>query len=292
MAQAVYWTVNACILLAIPVSGFLWVRLLWRCGGSPKKIAEAVPVRARQRPFWTPAEFLVMFGGMAILAMVFRLQAVEMGLLPKTNETADIGILLTSVAIMASAGVCALIITLSWLHLFQRQAWRRLELSIGPGDMKLGLRGALMILPPVILISAAASYFKPYSHPVLESLADSPKPLLFAAMFASTAILTPIVEEFTFRQLLQGGLQGMLDRKVDPSGLWRPTSYVPLLITSLVFAAMHYGQGAAHIPLFFLSLGLGYLYRQTGRIAAPIIIHMILNGVTLCVEFSRLQMEV
>ena len=63
-----------------------------------------------------------------------------------------------------------------------------------------------------------------------------------------------------------------------------------MLATSGLFAVLHYGQGAAHYPLFFLALGLGYLYRQTGNLIAPIMVHMILNGLTLTVMFSEYRM--
>jgi membrane protease YdiL (CAAX protease family) len=75
---------------------------------------------------------------------------------------------------------------------------------------------------------------------------------------------------------------------IDTTQAWRPQSFWPIVVTSILFAMMHLGQGAAFIPLFFLSLGLGYLYRQTGRITAPVIVHMILNGVTMVAEFSRI----
>ncbi len=146
-----------------------------------------------------------------------------------------------------------------------------------------------MILPPVLVASFAASFFVPYEHQVLRELASSPQPSLFVAIFASTAIVTPIVEEFTFRVLLQGGLQALVDRDIDSDGLWRPQSHWPVIATSLLFAAMHYNQGAAQIPLFLMSLGLGYLYRQTGKFAPPVLVHMILNGTTLCVLFAELQ---
>ncbi|QDT12117.1 CPBP family intramembrane glutamic endopeptidase [Stieleria marina] len=74
----------------------------------------------------------------------------------------------------------------------------------------------------------------------------------------------------------------------ETDSLWRPQSYWPIVVTSVFFALMHLGQGAAPIPLFFLSLGLGYLYRQSGSMIPPLIVHMILNGTTLAVEFSRM----
>ena len=81
----------------------------------------------------------------------------------------------------------------------------------------------------------------------------------------------------------------MVDRDIDPDGQWRPKSHWPVIATSLLFAAMHFNQGAAQFPLFLMSLGLGYLYRQTGKFAPPVLVHMILNATTLCVLFAELQ---
>lgn len=53
---------------------------------------------------------------------------------------------------------------------------------------------------------------------------------------------------------------------------------VPILLSSALFAVMHLGQGAAPIPLFFLSLGLGYLYQRTRCLTACIVVHAMLNG--------------
>jgi membrane protease YdiL (CAAX protease family) len=39
------------------------------------------------------------------------------------------------------------------------------------------------------------------------------------------------------------------------------------------------------LPLFFLSLGLGFLYQRTGGIVAPIALHMIFNGVSTLMMF-------
>jgi membrane protease YdiL (CAAX protease family) len=57
--------------------------------------------------------------------------------------------------------------------------------------------------------------------------------------------------------------------------------WIPILVTSLMFAASHLGQGAAPVPLFFLSVGLGYLYRQTGSIIPCIAVHFLLNFQTM-----------
>ena len=58
---------------------------------------------------------------------------------------------------------------------------------------------------------------------------------------------------------------------------------VPICISSLVFAMMHLGHGAAPIPLFVLALGLGYLYQRTGRLLPCILVHMLLNGTSMAI---------
>jgi membrane protease YdiL (CAAX protease family) len=83
----------------------------------------------------------------------------------------------------------------------------------------------------------------------------------------------------------------LLHRGDANQAAWKPTHVWPIVVSSLVFSSLHLGQGAAPIPLFALSLCLGYLYRQTGKITAPLVVHMILNTVTLSVEFTRFLAE-
>ncbi|TWT56125.1 CPBP family intramembrane glutamic endopeptidase [Allorhodopirellula solitaria] len=228
------------------------------------------------------------------------------------------------------------------------------------GDLSLGFRAAWLILPPTMLLMGLVSILQKYTHPVLEALKpagpdSAPDLTVFAALFFTTAIITPLVEEFWFRGLLQGGLQRLADMAVDsqrqwnrltasrsssdtefspdasndvvdhPNALatddpyasprdlaqnesvaqnhltarelerdqdtrsdWTPTAVWPILVTSVIFAVMHWGQGLAPIPLFFLSLGLGYLYRQTGSLVPSIVVHFTLNGFTMCVTLLQI----
>ena len=55
----------------------------------------------------------------------------------------------------------------------------------------------------------------------------------------------------------------------------------PILVSSLLFAAAHFSHGPDPIPLFFLAMAIGYLYRQTNRIAPCIVVHFCLNGLTM-----------
>ncbi len=58
----------------------------------------------------------------------------------------------------------------------------------------------------------------------------------------------------------------------------RPILWIPILVTSSLFALAHLGHGPDWIPLFFLAMGLGYLYQRTGRILPCIVVHMLVNG--------------
>ncbi|EMI53611.1 putative membrane protein [Rhodopirellula sallentina SM41] len=255
------------------------------------------------------------------------------------------------------------------------------------GDVTLGFKSAWLILPPTMLLMGLVSVLQKYSHPVLEALKpdgpdSSPDFAVFAALFFTTAIVTPIVEEFWFRGILQGGLQRIADAMHDtrrwaialpnasmsnatteadgettgparveltssplgtplanthtipaepiaaetvpsepiatdpyasprpaevagtplseqptPAELaadfstrsdWTPTAIWPIVVASILFAVMHWGQGLAPIPLFFLSLGLGYLYRQTGSLVPSIVVHFVLNGFTMSATLLEL----
>lgn len=55
------------------------------------------------------------------------------------------------------------------------------------------------------------------------------------------------------------------------------TDVIPITVCSALFALMHYSHGPDFIPLFFLALGLGYLYRRTHRITPSLVVHFLLN---------------
>lgn len=214
--------------------------------------------------------------------------------LQRKHRTTDS--LIASIALSALSGVFGILVSIGWLGLFFRQPFRISGLWPQSFDVGVGFRSALLILPPVLLISALSSQLVDYEHPVLNSMSDFAVPKVFLATVIGTALITPVVEEFMLRGLFQGGLQRLVDPPTpislsteDTPDPWRPKSFWPMVATSFLFAMMHLGQGAAPIPLFFLSLGLGYLYRQTGNLTAPILVHMVLNSLTLFVEFLKLN---
>lgn len=61
----------------------------------------------------------------------------------------------------------------------------------------------------------------------------------------------------------------------------RPIMWVPILVSSGLFALAHLQHGPDWVPLFFLALGLGYLYQRTKRILPCIVVHVLFNSLAI-----------
>jgi membrane protease YdiL (CAAX protease family) len=95
--------------------------------------------------------------------------------------------------------------------------------------------------------------------------------------------VAPLFEEFAFRVVLQGWLESQqvrLRRLRGEFGDQQP-GFAPIVITSVMFALLHFGYGPDPFALFVFSLFLGYAYRQTHRILPPLVVHACLNGWTM-----------
>lgn len=64
------------------------------------------------------------------------------------------------------------------------------------------------------------------------------------------------------------------------TALSRPAAW-PIVVSSALFALIHWGQGPAPIPLFFFALVLGYVYQRTHRIWPSMVTHALLNGTSM-----------
>lgn len=58
-------------------------------------------------------------------------------------------------------------------------------------------------------------------------------------------------------------------------------TWFPIVVSAALFAMAHVSHGPDPIPLFFLALGLGYIYQRTHRVLPCIVIHMLVNGVSM-----------
>ena len=67
-----------------------------------------------------------------------------------------------------------------------------------------------------------------------------------------------------------------------------PYGWFPILISSVSFGLAHFGYGPEPVPLFLLSLVLGYLYQRTHRIIPGIVTHALFNLFSMIILWRML----
>jgi hypothetical protein len=65
--------------------------------------------------------------------------------------------------------------------------------------------------------------------------------------------------------------------RIEPSRLWP----LPILVSALIFALLHWSHGPDWVPLSVLGVGLGYLYQRTHRATPSIVVHFLLNSLSM-----------
>lgn len=150
-------------------------------------------------------------------------------------------------------------------------------------DVSLGLLGLLTAAAPVYTVQSILIQWFPKYHPIVESLERDGHASSFAMATLVTVVAAPLVEEIVFRLALQGWLEARERRWRRRYNLWRglPRGLPPILISSFVFAAVHFSAGPAPVALFFLALVLGYLYQRTHRILPSIVTHAAFNATSM-----------
>lgn len=138
--------------------------------------------------------------------------------------------------------------------------------------------GALALVWPVVnLVSWAASriaalkmeQIDPVAHDTLALLVESEPSGWYFALLLLVIAAVPILEEVLYR--------GIIQESLTLAGMGRWSS---ILITSVIFTAMHaqVARPWAMAGLFVLSLGFGWAYEKSGRLTAPIVMHVLFNG--------------
>jgi membrane protease YdiL (CAAX protease family) len=69
------------------------------------------------------------------------------------------------------------------------------------------------------------------------------------------------------------------------------TDAVPITASAALFAIMHLAHGPDFIALFFLAVGLGYVYRRTHRITPSLVVHFLLNLVSMIALIAAIYGE-
>jgi len=168
-------------------------------------------------------------------------------------------------------------------------------------DLVNGVFAFFMLVAVVFLIQGVLQWRFKYEHPILDLLKEDQTGWLFATAFISAVVVAPLIEEFFFRVILQGWFERVAHHRTEwrrppltTSGTVEPMAtkigeddvircgaWWPIFASAALFALMHVGQGAAPIPLFVLAIGLGYLYQRTHRILSCIVVHTMLNAISL-----------
>lgn len=183
-----------------------------------------------------------------------------------------------------------------------RARWRVSLVELGfdrsriVGDLKTGTVAFFLVAPVVYGIQAVFMRWLPYEHPLISA---APRHAVLVAI--SGIVVAPVFEEFMFRGVLQSWLEkleaaivsrrrsreaGDLSASSPVEFVDRPLGAMPIIVSSLLFALMHLGQGPAPIALFVFALLLGFLYRQTHRLWPSMVVHCLLNAVTIVVLFA------
>ena len=104
--------------------------------------------------------------------------------------------------------------------------------------------------------------------------------ILFAI---STSILGPVVEEVIYRGIVFNALVG---EKTNTK-----RNILAIILTAVIFVLMHvsfvgftFTDLLANMPVFVIGLTLTFLYFKTGNILCPIIVHVIVNTVSVIAQ--------
>ncbi|MBC8352638.1 MAG: CPBP family intramembrane metalloprotease [Planctomycetes bacterium] len=177
-------------------------------------------------------------------------------------------------------------------------------------QLAIGLGCFLLVGPVVFAIQATFVVLLEIEskHPLIELLKDDTSAFQMCAFLA--VVVAPVAEELLFRGFLQSWLERipLFRAEIDSFILGRrqtneeddillqesqggahPVAPMPIVITSAIFAAMHWSHGPDPIPLFFLALALGYVYQRTHRLLPCIIVHACLNGTTMLLLWLSLD---
>jgi membrane protease YdiL (CAAX protease family) len=235
---------------------------------------------------------------------------IEFGILEQGKDIASMTPEKSAIMMLASsvAMLVGVVLSLGLICLKNRPRLSDLGWSIQniSRDVWVGLVAFLLISAPVYAIQyLLVEILKlPSEHPLIELVKKDPDSLIVAV--GAAVVIAPFTEEFLFRVLLQGWLERIPGHRgetrilllggaevVSEAGVAKTASQKsieaaesrpaiwPVVVSSAVFALMHYSHGVDPIPLFVLALGLGFVYRQTHSILPCIIVHLLFNAFSL-----------
>ncbi len=263
-------------------AAILWLWLLvinrWRRGTA------LVAFEPRRPAPWTGWDLAFIALGSFVLNVVVAL-FVRGGQDAGASGEADVAIDPARMPALLMAGAMVnlsmLVAAVVWIRHRRGADWTDLGLDLSrlPADLFLGLAAFAVVSVPIYAMQAGLTYLFPTEHPIIKALrAAEPGWGLWFSSLVSAVLVAPLAEEFMFRVVLQGWLES-LGRQAEPEGRSRGR-WMPVVISAAVFALMHLPRPDV-VPLFFLALALGYLYRQTHRLWPSMVAHSCLNACSL-----------
>ncbi len=168
---------------------------------------------------------------------------------------------------------------------------RAAGLAMRVRDFFLGLAWFVLVIPLVHLVSIVSSAVATrvsdsepprIAHDTLRQIVERHEDPWAWVLAAGAVIGAPITEELTYRVFIQSGLLALVRR-----------TWLGVLITSAVFAAVHYSVATWHAmpALFILGLAMGLAYERTRAPLVPITMHALFNAsmIALAVGSERNQ---
>ena len=173
-------------------------------------------------------------------------------------------------------------------------AWRCMNIRVTPPDRRAGVfaaivAGAVSLLLAWPIVSAVGGagglivsllrgeQVSRIAHSTLGQLAEGSIDTWHIILGALVVFVAPVIEEVMYR--------GLLQQTIIRVGVRR---WPAIVITSVFFALMHIDAAQPHavVALFVLSLGLGLICERTGRLLAPIVMHMLFNSANLALGLT------
>ena len=301
-------------VLAAAIMAWIWAIYRLAVG---RALLEPAPVGPRAVPWgaFSVGATILLYVLLQTIAAGFVAIVDRVGLMPaRAAGEVPSGVLLT-ILTLTNLAIVGAVPALLW---FTSGATREDFLAGGLADWGRDLRRgavAFLLLGPIvylILFIATVYLHASEDHTVEKFLKAEKTPAAAALVLVSAVIAAPVAEELLFRGVLLGwlttaslNLSRRRERRDEENSAWfrsetlnmdpiadpfetdgPPIRFrkLPLeawlanAVVSLFFAAIHYEQWPAPIPLFLLSMGLGWLAQRTGGLAAPVGLHMAFNA--------------
>ncbi len=221
-------------------------------------------------PAWVFVSFIA--AQQVTIALLWVLRSLNMGV-ASLNEN----VLATVLAAFIYVVTIGLVIGLPWLIRKQRTTKADIGLQGLPfwKDILMAPAGLVIYIVLSTILTIVATVLIPgfdVTQPQDTGFTGITKQYEFILAFMTLVVIAPIAEEVLFRGYLFGKL-----RKYVP--VW-----VAILVTSIFFGALH-GAWNVAVDTFALSVILCLLRLSTNSLWAPILLHMIKNGIAFFALF-------